>query len=408
MSNFIDVEKIKGDFPIFKHNPDLVYLDSAASSQTPQPVLDAIHDYYAKYRSNVHRSLYKIGEEATLSYEGARDVIANFIGASLEEVIFTPSATFASNMLMYALEEHLELGKDDAIVTTHMEHHSSLVPLQELARRTGASLRHIPITDDFELNYEIADELIDKNTKLVVASLASNVLGTVNDAKRLAEMAHKHGALLVLDVTKAVGHMDLDVGELDADFLYFSGHKMCGPTGIGILYGKKEHLEHMPPGIFGGGIVIDVEPDSAEWRETPGRFEAGTPNIAGAIGLGAAVRYLEGVGIEAIHDHVEELTSYALEELKKIPGVNILSHLDPKKNIGIIAFTIDGIHPHDITQIMSDINIALRSGHHCAQVLLKELKVGSAARASFYLYNTKEDIGALIGGIIRAKKVFNR
>jgi len=325
-----------------------------------------------------------------------------------EEVIFTPSATFASNILMYALEEHISLGKGDAIVTTHMEHHSSLVPLQELARRTGASLRHIPTTRDFELNYEIADELIDKNTKLVVVSLASNVLGTINDAKRLADMAHKYGALFILDATKAVGHMEIDVKELSADFLYFSGHKMCGPTGIGVLYGKKEHLEHMPPGFFGGGIVLDVEPHSAEWRDAPGRFEAGTPNISGAIGLGAAVLYIEKFGIEAIHAHVEELTDYALKELEKIPGVILLSQKDPKKNIGIVSFTIEGVHPHDITQIMSDNDVALRSGHHCAQVLLKELKVSSAARASFYLYNTKEDVDALIAGIRRVKEVFNR
>ncbi len=406
--NALDTDKIKKDFPIFKHNPDLVYLDSAASSQTPEQVLEAINDYYTKYRSNVHRSLYKIGEEATLSYEKARETIANFIGASREEVIFTPSATLASNMLMYALEEHLSLGKGDVIVTTHMEHHSSLVPLQELARRTGATLRHIPITAEYELNYDIAEELIDKNTKIVVASLASNVLGTINDSKRLAKLAHKRDSLFILDATKAVGHIEVNVKNLDADFLYFSGHKMCGPTGIGVLYGKREHLEDMPPGIFGGGIVLDVEPHSAEWRETPGRFEAGTPNISGAIGLGEAVRYLEGIGIDKIHMHIEKLTELALNELKKIPGVNVLSQSDVAKNIGIVTFTIDGIHAHDITQIMSDMHIALRAGHHCAQVLLKELNVSSAARASFYLYNTEEDVIALVAGIKRAKEVFNK
>ena len=411
----MSISKTKKDFPIFKSSPGLVYLDSAASSQTPESVTDAVGKYYNEYRSNIHRSMYEMGETATLKYESARGIVAGFIGALKDEVIFTSGATMGINMLVYSLEQYLSLEEGDLpargaqageIVTTVTEHHSSLIPLQQLAKRKGLVLKHINITKDFDIDYKQAEELITQKTKIVSVPLAGNVLGTIHEIKKIAELAADVGAVMICDGTKAAGHMPINVKELGCDFLIFSGHKMCGPTGIGVLYGKNELLEDLPPSIFGGGIVEEVDLQSAKWRSAPWKFEAGTPNIAGAIGLGEAVIYLESIGVEDIHEHVCELTEYAIEELGKLHGVKMFTQKDTDKNIGIVSFAVDNIHPHDIAEIAGRDDVAIRAGHHCANPLMNILGVNSLARASFYLYNDQSDVDALIEVIKKAQRIF--
>ncbi|MDO8572299.1 MAG: cysteine desulfurase [bacterium] len=397
---------IKNNFPIFKKVSNLVYLDSAATSQTPEGVLKAMEEYYTGFRSNIHRGLYRMGEQATESYEGARRKIARFIGADEGEIVFTSGATDSSNMLIRSIEESLELREGDEIVTTVMEHHSTLIPLQKLAKRRKLVLKHISMTSDFHLDYREAEKLITPKTKIVSVILASNVLGTINDIKTIANLAHEVGALMVVDGTEAVGHISVDVKEFDADFLYFSGHKMLGPTGIGVLYGKKELLYKVEPSIFGGGIVEKVTLTDATWKRAPARFEAGTQNIAGAIGLGAAVEYLEEIGIQNIHKHVQELTEDAIKKLEKINGVKIFTQKNTKKNVGIVSFIIEGIHSHDIAEIAGRDDVAIRAGHHCAQPLIETLGVRATARASFYMYNSKNDIDRLVISIDRAHTMF--
>ncbi|MHB8652072.1 MAG: aminotransferase class V-fold PLP-dependent enzyme [Minisyncoccota bacterium] len=408
--SMLDTKAIKKDFPIFEHEKDLVYLDSAATSQTPQAVLDTMQEYYTSYRSNIHRGLYKMGEEASERYEGVRASVARFIGALPEEIIFTSGATASSNMLVRMLEESGRVGEGSEIVSTVMEHHASLIPLQELAKRKGLTLSLIPIGVPYGekgLDYDAAEKLITSKTKIVSCVLASNVLGTINDVKRLADLVHKHGALMIVDATEAVGHISVDVKKLGADFLYFSGHKMLGPTGIGVLYGRKELLENMNPSVFGGGIVEKVTGENATWTTSLKRFEAGTPNISGAIGIGGAVEYLEKIGVENIHAHVRELTVYALEKLAQISGVHIFA-APVEQNVGIISFAIDGVHPHDLAQIAGDSNVAIRAGHHCAAPLMAVLGVPATARASFYLYNDNMDVDALIEAIKKAHTIFTK
>ncbi len=402
----LDIKKIKKDFPIFEYNKNLVYLDSAASSQTPRQVIDTLNKYYYEYRSNIHRSMYKMGETATLKYEEARGVVAKFIGANKNEVVFTSGATMSMNMLIYSLEASLELKEGDEIVTTVTEHHSILIPLQRLAKRRGLVLKYIDITEDFNLNYKQASELVTTKTKIVSASLASNVLGTINDIKKLTVLAHNVGAIMICDGTKAVGHTSVNLKKLDTDFLIFSGHKMCGPTGIGVLYGKSELLETLPPSIFGGGIVDEVNLQEAKWRDSPWKFEAGTPNIAGAIGLGEAVLYLESIGMEKIHKYVSGLTQYTIKEIEKLNGVKIFTQKDTDKNTGVVAFSVNGVHPHDMAEIAGREDVAIRAGHHCTQPLMEKLGIKALARASFYLYNDKSDVDALIKVIKKAQEVF--
>lgn len=398
----MDTKQTKKDFPIFAQVPDLVYLDSAATSQTPKVVLDAMEEYYTNFRSNIHRGIYKMGEEASERYEGARASVARFIGAQPEEVIFTSGATASSNMLVRMLEESRVLKENGEIVTTVMEHHASLIPLQELAKRTGLALKLIPIQGE---SLDFSQELINEKTALVACVLASNVTGTINDVRRLADLAHAHGALMIVDATEAVGHISVNVNELGADFLYFSGHKMLGPTGIGVLYGRKDLLENLNPSVFGGGIVERVDEQNATWTTSPKRFEAGTPNIAGAIGLGAAVKYLEAVGVENIHAHVRELTAYALDQLAQIPGVRLFAS-PAETNAGIVSFVVDGVHPHDLAQVAGRENVAIRAGHHCAAPLMRALGVPATARASFYLYNDTSDVDALVTAIKKAQEIF--
>ncbi len=407
-----DSANIKKDFPIFENykrenGASLSYLDSAASSQTPKQVVEAMDDYYFKYRSNIHRSLYKIGEKATGKYEEARDAVARFINALPEEIVFTGGATASSNMLVYALEKELDLKEGDEIVTTVAEHHSNLVPLQELARRAKLSLKHIGMDKNSRLDVDSLPKIITPKTKIVSVTLASNVTGEIIDARRVADLAHKAGALVILDATKAVGHTTVDAKALDCDFLFFSGHKMLGPTGIGVLYGKRELLEKMEPSFFGGGMIESADLKEARFLPLPSRFEPGTPNIAGAIGLAEAARYIEKIGLSEIKKHSEKLVSYAIEKLSVIPGIRILCEREPARNIGIVSFVINGVHPHDAAEILSREHVAIRGGHHCAMPFMKELGVTSVNRASFYIYNDEGDIDALAEGIKKAKLVFS-
>lgn len=408
-----NVKKIREDFPIFENykketGGDLVFLDSAASSQTPRQVVEAMDDYYFKYRSNIHRSSYNIGEEATNRYEEARSLLARFINAETNEMIFTSGATAGSNMLIYALEEMLSFKTGDEVLTTVFEHHSNLLPLQELAKRKGLVFRHFEMTPDFRLDYSALDTLITGKTKIVSVTLASNVLGTINDVRKIADEAHRHGAIIIVDASKAAGHMPIDVKALDCDFLFFSGHKMCGPTGIGILFGKGEILEKMQTASFGGGTVEEVTMDEAIYNSAPFRFEAGTPNIAGVIGFAQAVKYLNNIGIENIQKHTQELVGYAVEKLSTIPGVKLFCENDPKQNAGIVSFVVKNIHPHDVGEILNRDHVAIRGGHHCAMPLMFALGESAVSRASFYIYNDKGDVEALAEGIKKAQEIFAR
>lgn len=392
----------RSDFPSL--TPQAVYLDSAATSLTPEPVLRAMEEYYREYRASTHRGLYASAEKATDAYEKVRADVARFIGAEPGEVVFTAGATASSNMLTYALEQSLALNEGDEVVTTVMEHHASLTPLQELAKRRTLTLEHIPL-NGLELDYKNAEKVITEKTKIVSVMLASTVLGTINDVARIAKMAHEVGALMIVDATAAVGHMSVDVKALDCDFLYFSGHKMCGPTGIGVLYGKWEKLEGLKPGYFGGGIVDEVTQTTASYTAAPQRFEPGTPNIAGVIGLGAAVRYIEDIGLENIQKHCHEVTAYAQGKLAEIEGLTLYT-TSPEKNVGIVSFTVDGVHSHDIAQVCADYSVAIRAGHHCAMPLHTVLGIPATTRASFYVYNTKNDVDALVEAVEKTKKLF--
>lgn len=398
---------IKNNFPFFTDaGQGSAYLDNAASSQTPQVVLDAMHAYYVSSRANVHRGLYRASEEASIAYEDARVKVARFIGANPREVIFTGGATASSNMLVSMIEHSGMVTKDDEIVTTVMEHHASMIPLQELARRTSAHLKHIPIQGE-SLDIDIAEKLLTHKTKVVSVLLASNVTGEIIDVARIAEMAHKVGAFVICDATAAIGHMPVDVRTLGVDALFFSGHKMCGSTGIGVLWVREELLEKLEPGTYGGGMVDAVTTTTATWGLIPNRFEAGTPPIAEAIGLGTAVDYLTNVGIENIRAHDEMLVEEAIARLEKIPGVRVIAEKGQGKNIGIVSFVISGIHAHDVAYILGKENVAVRAGHHCAMPLHTALGVVATTRASFYLYNTREDVDALIRGIATVQHIFS-
>jgi cysteine desulfurase/selenocysteine lyase len=398
---------IKGDFPVFVNNPELIYLDSSSTSQTPEAVIQAMDEYYRHYRANSRRGQYAISARAENTYESARADVAVFIGANPREIIFTAGSTASANLAVYTLENSEVFKEGDEIVTTIMEHHSLFIPLQKLAKRNKLILRIIPMKENLELDYDEAEKLINEKTKLVAFIGVSNVTGTINDMARLCEMARKVGAYSLVDATQAVGHISVDVKKIGCDFLFFAGHKMCGPIGIGALYGKQELLEKMEPGFYGGGTIEEVTLDDVRFAPVPHKFEAGTPNIGGAIGLGVACKYLTNIGVESIQAYCEEMTEYAVSKLSKVAGVKLFCIKDPKKNVGVVSFTIDGIHPHDVGEILSRRHIATRGGHHCAQPLLKSLGVLSLNRASFYLYTSKEDIDALVGGLAEARTVFS-
>jgi cysteine desulfurase / selenocysteine lyase len=386
------------DFSILKEN---IYLDNSATTQKPRQVIEAIEQYYEKENANVHRGVYKLAEKATLAYEDAHQVVAKFINAKFEEIIFTKGTTESLNILASCLGKDLKEG--DQIVITEMEHHSNLVPWLQLKQK-GIILKFIPITDNFELDMENVKELINKRTKIVSVTHMSNVLGTINPIKKLAELAHKAGAVMIIDAAQSVPHFKIDVKELDCDFLAFSGHKMCGPTGIGVLYGKKELLQKMDPYQFGGDMIKEVSFEEATWNELPWKFEAGTPNIAGAVGLRAAIKYLDLIGMDKIAEHEKQLTDYALDKLSELPGLKVIG---PKNNRGgVISFVVEGIHPHDLSEILDRDNICVRGGHHCAMPLHSKLGLTGSTRVSFYFYNTKEEINNVIVGIKKAIEVF--
>ena len=387
--------KVKSDFPIF-NNSDLIYLDNASTSQKPQAVLDTINSVYTKSNANVHRALYSLGTEATEKYEDSRKKIANFIGAHSEkEIIFTSGATESLNLLAYSLSS--DLGPEDEILISEMEHHSNIIPWQQLAKRTGAKIQYIPISLDGELDLSEENNLFNSNTKIVSITHVSNVLGTINPIKKISSMAHQYGAVLIIDGAQGAAHKKINVKDLGCDFYAFSGHKMLGPTGSGVLWGKLNLLDHMEPFMSGGEMIDKVTMTSATWNEVPYKFEAGTPNFIQAIGLGAAVEYLESIGMDQITDHEKELTSYALNKLQTINNIKI--HGSGNNRIGVVSFNIENIHPHDLAQFLNEYNIALRVGHHCAQPLLSKLNETSTARLSTYLYNDEQDIDKLCSAL---------
>ncbi len=404
----IQLIDVKKDFPILNqkiNGKQLVFLDSASTSQKPVVVINSIKQYYEEYNSNVHRGLYKISAIATQRYEESRKKVANFINSYPKEIIFVRNATEGINLVASSFGRKI-VNKNDTVLLTEMEHHSNLVPWQLLVKGKNAKLEFIPITEDGLLDLKKGFELLRKKPKILAITHVSNVLGTINPIKEIIKEAHKHGVIVLVDAAQSVPHMKIDVKDLDCDFLVFSGHKMCGPTGIGVLYGKKELLEEMEP-IFGGGDMIkEVKYTSATWNELPWKFEAGTPNIAGAIGLGAAIDYLNSIGIDNIHNYEKFLTKYALEKLSKVKDVKIYGPRDINVRNGVISFNLADIHAHDLTTVLDEEDIAIRSGHHCAMPLIEKLGIIAAARISFYLYNTCEDVDRLIDALEKARKVF--
>ncbi|TYV04573.1 cysteine desulfurase [Listeria monocytogenes] len=405
----VDIQKIRADFPILAqeiNEKPLAYLDNAATSQKPKQVIEALTHYYEFDNANVHRGVHTLAARATDAYESARGKVAKFIHArEVAEIIFTRGTTSAINLVVdsYA-EANIEAG--DEIVISYLEHHSNLIPWQQLAKRKGAVLKYIELEEDGTISVEQAKKTIGEKTKIVALAHVSNVLGTITPIKEIAAIAHQFGAVILVDGAQAVPHMEVDVVDLDADFYAFSGHKMMAPTGIGALYGKRELLDAMEPTEFGGEMIDFVELYDSTWKELPWKFEAGTPIIGGAIALGAAIDYLAEVGLANIHAHEQALASYAIEEMSKIEGITIYGPKDASKRCGLVTFNLEGAHPHDIATILDEDGIAIRAGHHCAQPLMKWLDVSSTARASFYIYNTKEEIDALIDGLKLTKEYF--
>lgn len=405
----LNVEAIIKDFPILEQQVNgkrLAYLDSTATSQKPKQVIDALSDYYERYNSNVHRGVHTLGSLATDGYEGARETVRRFIHAKyFEEIIFTRGTTPAINMIAHSYGD-ANVGEGDEIVVTQMEHHANLVPWQQLAKRQGATLKFIPMAEDGTITLEAVRETVSERTKIVAIAHVSNVLGTINDIKAIAEIAHEHGAIISVDGAQSVPHMKVDVQDLNVDFYSFSGHKMLGPTGIGVLYGKREHLNQMEPTEFGGDMIDFVDLYDSTWTDLPTKFEAGTPLIAQAIGLQAAIEYIESIGFDAIHEHEQALTTYAYEQMSQIEGIDIYGPSKDKR-AGIITFNLKDVHPHDVATALDTEGVAVRAGHHCAQPLMKWLNVSSTARASFYIYNTKEDIDQLVEGLKQTKEFFS-
>ncbi|MBO0480707.1 cysteine desulfurase [Candidatus Enterococcus courvalinii] len=404
----IHAEKLRADFPIlFQEVNDeaLVYLDNAATTQKPKQVLDALTNYYEKDNANVHRGVHTLAERATHEYEAAREKVRRFIHANeTAEVLFTRGTTTSLNWVARSFGEFIHEG--DEIVLSYMEHHSNIIPWQQLAKRKGATLKYIELTPEGLLDMVDAKEKITAKTKILAIAHVSNVLGVKNPVKELAEIVHEKGGVIVVDGAQAAPHMPINVQELDCDFYAFSGHKMCGPTGIGVLYGKRTWLEQMEPVEFGGEMIDFVELYDSTWKELPWKFEAGTPNIAGAIALGHAIDYLETIGLAEIHRYEEEIVAYVLPKLQAIEGLTIYGPQEPEKRTGVIAFNLENLHPHDVATALDMEGVAVRAGHHCAQPLLKYLQVPATARASFYFYNTKQDADRLVEAILATKEFF--
>jgi cysteine desulfurase/selenocysteine lyase len=411
----IDVARIKADFPILartvRNDRPLVYLDSAATSQKPQSVIDAESDFYARHNAAVHRGAHLLAEEATDAYEGARNSMAAFIGAASDEVIFTKSATESINLLAYswgnaAPGSRFHLSEGDVIVVTEAEHHANLIPWQELARRTGATLKWFGVHDDGRIDLSNIESLIDSRTKILAITHQSNVTGAITPLTGVVSAARAVGALVVLDACQSIPHFDVDVRKLDVDFIAFSGHKMVGPTGVGVLWGRIELLNQMSPFLYGGSMVTGVTMESASYSSAPKRFEAGVPNMAQAVGLKAAIDYLSDIGMDEIHRHESALTAYGIERLSSLEGVELVGPKDLDLRGGVLSFTVSGIHPHDVGQGLDDLGIAVRTGHHCAWPLMKRMNVVATTRASFYLYNEMSDVDALASGIEKVQEFF--
>lgn len=404
-------ENLRKDFPILQRivrdNKTLVYLDNASTTQKPNQVIDAITDYYRNHNANIHRAVYALAEEATELYESTRDKIANFIHIqNREEIIFVRGTTEAINLVAYAWGRN-HISKDDIIVTTEYEHHSNIVPWQLLTQEKGAKLVYIGMGDDGELILDDLDRyLATGKVKLVTFSLMSNVLGTITDAEKIISKCKEHGVLTLVDGAQAVPHMPVDVEKLGCDFFAFSGHKMLGPTGIGVLWVRKSVLETMNPFHGGGDMIREVHKYETTWNDLPYKFEAGTPNIADVIGLGTAIDYLTKLGMENVREHEIELTTYAIEKLSQVKGLTIYGTKDISKRGGVISFNFSDVHPHDVAQIIDEEGIAIRSGHHCAQVLMERLNVAATSRASFYIYNTKEEVDSLITALTKVARIF--
>jgi cysteine desulfurase/selenocysteine lyase len=413
----LDAHAIAKDFPILdrtiRDGKRLVYLDSGATSQKPNVVIDAESNFYRLTNAAVHRGAHQLAEEATDAYEGARDVVANFLNAGVDEIVFTKSATESLNLIAYAMGNaesgnRFHLTPGDSIVVTEMEHHANLIPWQQLAARTGATLKWFSVTDDYRLDLSNVDSLIDAKTKVVALTHQSNVLGTINPLEAITRRAHEVGAVVVLDACQSVPHMAVDVKALDIDFLAFSGHKAVGPTGVGIFWGRAELLAELPPFLTGGSMIENVTMTTATWAPAPKKFEAGVPNMAQAVGLGAALTYLTKIGMENIHRHEVALTAYLLEGLAAIDDIRIIGPATTEHRGGSISFTLGDIHPHDLGQYVDSQGIAVRTGHHCAWPLTRKLGVPATTRASVYLYNTTEDLDSLIAGVQGAQKYFGR
>ncbi|WP_306209288.1 cysteine desulfurase [Actinoplanes sp. RD1] len=405
-----DVVRIRGDFPILSREINghpLVYLDSANTSQKPRQVLEAMQDHLERHNGNVSRSVHTLGTESTEAYEGARAKVAAFIGAAHpDEVVFTKNSTEAINLVAWTAGQFLALGPGDEIVVSEMEHHSNLVPWQLLCERTGATLRWFGVTDEGRLDESGIDDLINERTKLVSVVHMSNILGTINDPSRIVARAREVGALVMLDCSQSVPHFSVDVAALGVDFIAFTGHKMLGPTGIGVLWGRAGLLEKMPPFLAGGSTIETVTMGGTTFAPPPARFEGGTPPITAAIGLGAAVDYLRAVGMDAVHRHEQEITAYALKALADVEGVRIYGPASPEGRGGTVSFGVDGVHPHDVGQILDDLGVEVRVGHHCARPVCTRFGVPAMTRASFYLYTTTDEIDALARGLEQVRKVF--
>ena len=413
----LDAHAIAQDFPILsrkiRDGKRLVYLDSGATSQKPNVVINAESDFYRLHNAAVHRGAHQLAEEATDAYEGAREIVAQFLNASVDEIVFTKNATESLNLISYAMGNaapgnrfHLKAG--DSIVVTEMEHHANLIPWQQLAARTGATLKWFTVTDDGRLDLSQLNSMIDEKTKVVALTHQSNVLGTINPLEEITKRAHEVGAVVVLDACQSVPHMKTDVKALDIDFLAFSGHKAVGPTGIGVFWGRAELLADLPPFLTGGSMIENVTMESATWAPAPKKFEAGVPNMAQAVGLGAALTYLTKIGMDNIHQHEIVLTKYLLKGLSAITDLRIIGPKTTELRGGVVSFTLGDIHPHDLGQYLDSQGIAVRTGHHCAWPLTRKLGVPATTRASVYLYNTTDDLDALITGVQGAQKYFGR
>ena len=399
------VKALKTDFPIFKHNLGLVYLDNAATSQRPKQVIDAVSNFTERDNSNVGRGVYSLAERAMKKYEGARKVISNFIGANQEEIIFTKNTTESINLLSYTLQSIIPRNKNE-ILLTEMEHHSNLVPWQQMAKRNGMQLKVVKIKEDFTLDLEDAKKKLNDKTAIFAFTYVSNVLGTINPLSEIVKLAKSKGVITVIDAAQAIQHLPIDVKNIGCDFLAFSGHKMLGPNGIGVLYGRKELLEKLEPFNFGGGMIETVDWQSSTWKSSPEKFEAGTQNIAGAVGLASSVDYMKKIGIENIRNWEDQILKYALKRLKEVPGIKIYNP-GADSSISLVSFTLPGIHPHDVAELLNEKKIAIRAGHMCAMPLMSTIKEkGGVCRASLSFYNTFEDIDALVDSLKEIKEKF--